>query len=138
MNRPGRGPDCGGIRARLRRAPSSGAGAAEVSRASALGRLGRTEEAEAEAQRDCRIERGRRWFRYNPNGAGAIASATKVADAARERTAQCLLAARLEQLHERAAVRTAQAGVRAVDGPAGLPKLAVHPLDGDTIGAVIA
>lgn len=75
-------------------------------RSSALGRLGRTEEAEAEARRAYKTEQGRRWYKHNPNGADAVAAATKAADAARERTAQYLLAARLEQLRERAAART--------------------------------
>jgi hypothetical protein len=79
-------------------------------RSSALGRLGRTEEAEAEARRAYKTEQGRRWYKHNPNGADAVAAATKAADAARERTAQYLLAARLEQLRERAAARTEAAG----------------------------
>ncbi|MFF3504938.1 hypothetical protein [Streptomyces sp. NPDC003247] len=53
----------------------------------ALGRLGRTEEAEAEARRTRRTEQGRRWFQHNLIGARTIAAATKAADAARERTA---------------------------------------------------
>ncbi len=79
-------------------------------RSSALGRLGRTEEAEAEAQRAYKTEQGRRWYKHNPHGADAVAAATKAADAARERTAQYLLAARLEQLRERAAARSEAAG----------------------------
>ncbi len=75
-------------------------------RSSALGRLGRTEEAEAEAKRVYATEQNRRWFRANPNGAGAVAAATKAAEAARERTAQYLLTVRLEQLCEQAAART--------------------------------
>ncbi|MFF9607598.1 hypothetical protein ACF1GY_35950 [Streptomyces sp. NPDC014684] len=105
-------------------------------RSSALGRLGRTEEAEAEARRAYKTEQNRRWYKHNPHGADAVAAATKAADAARERTAQYLLAARLEQLRERAAARTETA----VPEPwtDRLPELAARPLDGDTAGAVIA
>ncbi|MFH8736341.1 MULTISPECIES: hypothetical protein [unclassified Streptomyces] len=71
-------------------------------RGSALGQLGRTEEAEAEARRAYKTEQNRRWFKHNPYGADAVAAATKAADAARERTAQHLLAVRLEQLREQA------------------------------------
>ncbi len=105
-------------------------------RSSVLGRLGRTEEAEAEARRAYKTEQNRRWYKHNPHGADAVAAATKAADAARERTAQYLLAARLEQLRERAAARTETA----VPEPwtDRLPELAARPLDGDTAGAVIA
>ncbi|MEH0449869.1 hypothetical protein QA811_41455 [Streptomyces sp. B21-102] len=72
----------------------------------ALAMLGRTEEAEAEARRAYKAEQGRPWFQHHPNGADAIAAATKAADAARERAAQYLLAKRLEQLREQAAART--------------------------------
>ncbi|MEV7856511.1 hypothetical protein [Streptomyces sp. NPDC088183] len=90
-------------------------------RSSALGRLARTEEAEAEARRAYKTEQGRRWFRHNPNGADAVAAATKAADTARKRAAEYLLATRLQQLREQAAART---------------ELATRPLNDDT--AVIA
>ncbi|MGW7620758.1 hypothetical protein ACWGLG_33975 [Streptomyces antimycoticus] len=99
--------------------------AAREYRRCALAMLGRTEEAEAEARRAYVTEQKRRWFRANPNGADAVAAATKAADTARERTAQYLLAMRLEQLHE----QTARDRLR---------ELAARPLDGDTAGAVIA
>ncbi|MFB0620343.1 hypothetical protein [Streptomyces sp. AGS-58] len=53
-----------------------------------------------------------------------------------ERTAQYLLAARLEQLRERAAARTEAA----VPAPwtDRLPELVARPLDGEAAGAVIA
>jgi hypothetical protein len=105
-------------------------------RSSALGRLGRTEEAEVEARRAYKTEQNRRWYRHNPNGADAVAAATKAADAARERTAQYLLATRLEQLRERVAARSEAA----VPAPwtDRLPELAARPLDGEVAGAVIA
>ncbi|MGW1615193.1 hypothetical protein ACWCQZ_38260 [Streptomyces sp. NPDC002285] len=66
----------------------------------ALAMLGRTEEAEAEARRAYKTEQGRPWFKHNPNGADAIAAATRAADTARERVAEHLLTTRLEQLRE--------------------------------------
>ncbi|OEJ21837.1 hypothetical protein AR457_40855 [Streptomyces agglomeratus] len=75
----------------------------------ALAMLGRTEEAETEARRAYKTEQGRHWFKHNPTGADAVAAATKAADAARERAAECLLATRLEQLREQVAARTEQA-----------------------------
>ncbi|OEJ28815.1 hypothetical protein AR457_34320 [Streptomyces agglomeratus] len=38
-------------------------------RSSALGPLGRTREAEAEARRTYKTEQGRRWYKHNPHGA---------------------------------------------------------------------
>ncbi|MER6393945.1 hypothetical protein ABT236_36535 [Streptomyces sp. NPDC001523] len=102
----------------------------------ALEMLGRTEEAEAEARRAYRTEQGRRWFRHNPTGADAVAAAKKAADTARERTAQCLLATRLEQLRVHAAARTETAGP--APWTERLPGLAARPLDGGAAGAVIA
>ncbi|AXU16852.1 hypothetical protein [Streptomyces clavuligerus] len=100
-------------------------------RASALGRLGRTEEAEAEAHRAYRTEQNRRWFRHNPNGQDAITAAAKAADTARGRTAQYLLAARLEQLREQAAARTEQ--TTAAPWTERLSGFAARPLD-DELG----
>ncbi len=105
-------------------------------RSSALNRLGQTEEAEAEARRAYAIEQNRRWYKHNPNGADAIAAATKAADAARERTAQYLLAERLEQLRQRAAVRTETTA--AALSRHRLSELAARPLDGGTDSVVIA
>ncbi|MGP3635587.1 hypothetical protein ACTU45_19840 [Streptomyces sp. 24-1644] len=105
-------------------------------RSSALGRLARTEEAEAEAQRAFKTEQGRRWFRHNPNGADAVAAATKAAGTARERAAEYLLATRLKQLREQAAARTEQAV--AAPWTDRLPELAARHLDADMSGAVIA
>ncbi|MFK0016216.1 hypothetical protein [Streptomyces sp. NPDC091027] len=90
--------------------------AVQECRDTAMAKLGRTEEAEAEAQRAYTTEQGRHWFKHNPNGADAVAAATKAAERARERVAEYLLATRLEQLRE----------------------LAVRQLDGNTASAVIA
>ncbi|MEU9796430.1 hypothetical protein AB0E27_38730 [Streptomyces sparsogenes] len=109
--------------------------AAPEYRENALAMLGRTEEAEAEARRAYKTEQGRRWFRANPNGADAVAAATKAADAARERTAQYLLEARLEQLRKQAAEHTEPAGPALWTDR--LPKLAARPLEGEPAGAVV-
>ncbi|MEU9413242.1 hypothetical protein AB0E08_47190 [Streptomyces sp. NPDC048281] len=105
-------------------------------RRSALGRLGSTPEAEEEARRAYRTEQNRRWFRANPNGADAVAAATKAADAARERTAEYLLTVRLKQLRDRTADRSEQAV--AAPWSARLTELAARVLDGEAAGAVIA
>ncbi|MFH8558936.1 hypothetical protein ACH4FE_35840 [Streptomyces celluloflavus] len=102
----------------------------------ALAMLGRTEEAEAEARRAYRTEQGRHWFQHNPTGADAVAAATKAADAARERVAECMLATRLEQLREQQSARTEQAA--AAPWSDRLLELAARALGGDTAGAVIA
>ncbi|MFE7055890.1 hypothetical protein ACFVAO_11820 [Streptomyces californicus] len=100
-------------------------------RSDALERLGRTEEAEAEARRAYETEQGRRWYRHNPKGADAITAATKAADTARERAAEYLLMTRLQQLREQTAAPTVPWTDR-------LPELAARPLHTDTAGAVIA
>ncbi|MEW2310680.1 hypothetical protein AB0918_18900 [Streptomyces sp. NPDC006864] len=101
-------------------------------RSNTLERLGRTEEAQAEARRAFRTEQNRPWFRHNPNGADATAAATKAADTACRRTAEYLLTTRLEQLR----ARTDQ--VPAAPWMDRLHELAARPLDTDTASAVIA
>lgn len=98
-------------------------------RRNALAMLGRTEEAEAEARWAYKTEQNRRWYQHNPNGAGTVVAATTAADAARERTADYLLAARLEQLRQQLAARTEQ--VAAAPWTDRLRKLAARPLDGE-------
>ncbi|WP_239577181.1 hypothetical protein [Streptomyces californicus] len=105
-------------------------------RSDALERLGRTEEAEAEARRAYKTEQGRRWYRHNPNGADAITAATKAADTARERAAEYMLMTRLQQLREQTAAPTEPAPT--VPWTDRLPELAARPLHTDTAGAVIA
>ncbi|WP_308010643.1 hypothetical protein [Streptomyces olivaceus] len=102
----------------------------------ALAALGRTEEAEAEARRAYRSEQGRPWFQHNRAGADAVAAATKAADAARERVAEYLLAARLEQLRERAAARHDPATI--APWPDRLSELAGRPLHDDDTEAMTA
>ncbi|MFI5706101.1 hypothetical protein ACIA78_39440 [Streptomyces xanthochromogenes] len=96
----------------------------------ALKMLGQTEKAEAEAQRAFKTEQDRPWFQYNPTGEAAVTAATMAADTARERVAESLLTARLEQLREQAADRAENAA--AVPWAARLSKLAARPLDDDT------
>ncbi|MFF1269504.1 hypothetical protein ACFVZE_27095 [Streptomyces anulatus] len=103
-------------------------------RSHALGRLGQTAEAETEARRAYRTEQGRRWFQHNPNGADAVAAATKAADAARERTAQHLLARRLEQLRKAAVVQPREPAVAPWTGR--LAELAARPLGHETTGTL--
>ncbi len=103
---------------------------------SALKWLSRTEEADEEARRASRAEKGRRWFRHNPHGADAVAAAAKAADAARERTAQHLLAVRLEQLRTRSAAPAERPG--AAPWTDRLPELAARPLAGDATGTITA
>lgn len=105
-------------------------------RRNALAMLGRTDKAEAEARRAYQTEQGRCWYRHNPNGADAVAAATKAAKDARERTAEHLLVVRLEHLREQVAARTEQGGV--APWPDRLSHLAARPLDGEASGAVIA
>ncbi len=105
-------------------------------RRNALAMLGRTDEAEAEARRAYKAEQGRHWYRHNPNGADAVAAATEKAEAARERTAEYLLAVRLEQMREQAAARTQAAA--AAPWTDRLPELAARSLDSEAAGAVIA
>lgn len=71
-----------------------------------------------------------------PNGADAIAAATKAADTSRERTAQYVLATRLEQLREQASARTETAA--AAPWTDRLPELEARPLDNDATPAAIA
>ncbi|MFE4177130.1 hypothetical protein ACFRR7_34705 [Streptomyces sp. NPDC056909] len=105
-------------------------------RSSALGRLARTEEAEAEAGRAYKAEQGRRWYRANPTGADAIAAATKAASTARERTAQHLFAVRLEQLRERAMAQLETAAL--VPWSDRLAALAARPISEDFTEVVVA
>ncbi|MEU3221334.1 hypothetical protein [Streptomyces sp. NPDC006971] len=131
----GGGSGRGGVRARLHRPPGRGAGTAGIPHQRP--RTARTdEEAEAEARRAYKTEQGLRWFQHNPNGADATAAATRAATAARERTAEHLLATRLDQLREQAAARTAKAA--AAPWTDRLPELAAHPLNNNATGAVIA
>ncbi|MFS0697993.1 hypothetical protein [Streptomyces nitrosporeus] len=108
----------------------------EEAERTALAVFGRTEEAEAEADRAYQTERNRRWFRHNPAGEAAVTAATKASTAARNRAAQHLLTVRLEQLREQAAARTEQPA--ATPWTDWLSGLAARSLDADTSGAVIA
>ncbi|MFD5608369.1 hypothetical protein ACFWI5_35905 [Streptomyces sp. NPDC127064] len=107
-------------------------------RSSALGRLGRTEEAEAEARRAYKTEQGRRcWYvQAQPARRGR----RRRRDEGRRRGPRAHRPApagtRLEQLREQLAEHAKQAA--AVPWTDRLPELAARSLDGDTAGAVIA
>ncbi|WP_030372789.1 hypothetical protein [Streptomyces rimosus] len=105
-------------------------------RSSALAWLGRSEEARAEARRAYATEQGRLWYRHTPDGADAVAAATKAAEAARKRTAEYLLVTRLERLREQTGARAEQAGF--APWADRLPEIAARPLDHDVTGEVIA
>ncbi|MFE2499707.1 hypothetical protein [Streptomyces scopuliridis] len=111
--------------------------AAPEYRRCALAMLGRTEEAEADARRAYATERGRHQHRRNPDGPIAVAAAEKAADAARERTAQHLLAVRLEQLREQSEARADAATPAAAPWATRLAELAARPISDDLAGAVI-
>ncbi|MFF0714042.1 hypothetical protein ACWEVM_22015 [Streptomyces bauhiniae] len=68
-------------------------------------------------------------FQHSPHGAEAVAAATKAADAARERTAQHLLAERLEKLREQTAVPSEQGAP--TPWADRLPAFAARRLDAD-------
>ncbi|MGW1466571.1 hypothetical protein ACWCPT_19740 [Streptomyces sp. NPDC002308] len=108
---------------------------ADQAAVSALAAFGRTTEADTEADQAYRTEQNRRWFRHTPTGEAAVAAATKAATTARNRVAQHLLTARLEQLREQAV-----AGHRAGAGSwtDRLPELVARALNGDACGMVIA
>ncbi|WP_127355937.1 hypothetical protein [Actinacidiphila soli] len=98
--------------------------------------LARTPKAEAEAKRAYDTEKGRRHHRWYPDGPIAVAAATRAAEQARERTAQHLLATRLEQLRELTGGRThAAAPAPWADR---LTTLAARSISDDLAGAVIA
>ncbi|WEH43991.1 hypothetical protein [Streptomyces sp. AM 2-1-1] len=105
---------------------------------SAVAAFGRTDEAQAEADRAYRTEQGRRWFQHNPTGEAAVAAATKASTTARDRVAQHLLTVRLDQLREQATTVRPTGQTGAGSWTDRLPELAARTLGADTTGAVIA
>ncbi|MGP4004003.1 hypothetical protein [Streptomyces sp. 8N706] len=77
-----------------------------------LALLGRSREAEMGAKKAYATEIGRRRHRWHPDGPSARAAASKAADAARERSAQYLLATGLEQLRSQQGGRIGAATLR--------------------------
>ncbi|MGW4359467.1 hypothetical protein ACWEKU_12005 [Streptomyces californicus] len=100
----------------------------------ALAVLRRTPEAGTEARRAYAAQLAKPWFKALPDSDDAQRAATEAAAKAQTRTAEHLLAVRLEQLYERSAARTE----RPASWTKRLPGLAARPLDGDATGPVIA
>ncbi|MEW2634521.1 hypothetical protein AB0903_23505 [Streptomyces sp. NPDC048389] len=94
----------------------------------ALVLLGRSEEAKAEARQAYATERAKPWFRALPDSDDALRAATEAAAQAQARTAEYLLAVRLEQLRTQARPEP----VRPAPRSQRLPELAAHPLHGTT------
>ncbi|MFC8270374.1 hypothetical protein ACFUIZ_32335 [Streptomyces cinereoruber] len=95
----------------------------------ALVMLGRSEEAQAEARKAYATELAKPWFRALPDSDDAQRAATEAAAKAQTRTAEHLLAVRLEQLHTQAR----PAPVRPEPWAQRLPELAAHPLHEQTL-----
>jgi hypothetical protein len=76
--------------------------AAAEYRHEALVMLGRSEQAQAEARKACASESAKPWHQALPDSDDALRAATEAATKAQTRTAEHLLAARLEQLHTQA------------------------------------
>ncbi|MEU2026835.1 hypothetical protein ABZ565_32555 [Streptomyces sp. NPDC016469] len=108
--------------------------ALEEYRSSALGALGRSEEAEAEYRSAYRTERHRHI--PHPLDQDAVKAAVEAGDTARKRVAENLLAVRLEQLRDRADVQDEQVPV--ASWPERLAGLAARPLPEDTAETVAA
>ncbi|MFJ6250627.1 MULTISPECIES: hypothetical protein [unclassified Streptomyces] len=103
--------------------------AAAEYRHEALVMLGRSEEAQAEARKAYATELSKPWFRAVPDSDDAQRAATEAAATAQTRTAEHLLAARLEQLHTLARPES----IRPAPWTQRLPELAARPLDGEAL-----
>ncbi|MFC7795720.1 hypothetical protein [Streptomyces cinereoruber] len=90
----------------------------------ALVMLGRSEEAQAEARKAYATELAKPWFRALPDSDDAQRAATEAAAKAQTRTAEHLLAVRLEQLR----TQTRPAPVKSAPWAQRLPEFAAHPL----------
>ncbi|MFF5638242.1 hypothetical protein [Streptomyces sp. NPDC012825] len=94
----------------------------------ALVMLGRSEDAQAEARKAYATELAKPWFRALPDSDDALRAATEAAVQAQTRTAEHLLAVRLEQLHTRARPEP----VRPEPWSQRLPEFAARPLHDET------
>ncbi|WP_030554231.1 hypothetical protein [Streptomyces exfoliatus] len=94
----------------------------------ALVLLGHSEEAQAEARKAYATERAKPWFQALPDSDDALRAATRAAAQAQARTAEYLLAVRLEQLRAKALPEP----VRPAPWSQRLPELAAHSLHGET------
>nr|WP_238842359.1 hypothetical protein [Streptomyces sp. FR1] len=106
--------------------------AAAEYRHEALVMLGRSEDAQAEARKAYATELAKPWFQALPDSDDAQRAATEAAARAQTRTAEHLLAVRLEQLH--AQVRPEP--VRPAPWAQRLPELAARPLDGEALEVI--
>ncbi|MFG2841114.1 hypothetical protein ACGFYE_39760 [Streptomyces zaomyceticus] len=103
--------------------------AAAEYRHEALVMLGRSEDAQAEARKAYETELAKPWFQALPDSDDAQRAATEAAAKAQTRTAEHLLAVRLEQLHTQARPTP----VRPAPWTQRLPELAARPLDGEAL-----
>ncbi|MFF9593846.1 hypothetical protein ACF1FX_32460 [Streptomyces sp. NPDC014646] len=110
---------------------TAGSAAAEY-RHEALVMLGRSEEAQAEARKAYATELAKPWFQALPDSDDAQRAATEAAAKAQARTAEHLLAVRLEQLHAQARPEP----VRPASWSRRLPELAARPLDGEALEVI--
>ncbi len=98
----------------------------------ALVMLGRGEDAQAEARKAYATELAKPWFQALPDSDDAQRAATEAAAKAQTRTAEHLLAVRLEQLHAQARPEL----VRPAPWARRLPELAARPLDGEALEVI--
>ncbi|TXS46983.1 hypothetical protein [Streptomyces sp. t39] len=106
--------------------------AAAEYRHEALVMLGRSEDAQAEARKAYATELAKPWFQALPDSDDAQRAATEAAAKAQTRTAEHLLAVRLEQLHTQARPTP----VRPAPWTQRLPDLAARPLDGEALEVI--
>ncbi|MEU5810949.1 hypothetical protein [Streptomyces sp. NPDC047718] len=106
--------------------------AAAEYRHEALVMLGRSEEAQAEARKAYATELAKPWFQALPDSDDAQRAATEAAAKAQTRTAEHLLAVRLEQLHAQARPEP----VRPAPWAQRLPELAARPIDGEALEVI--
>ncbi|GGU11127.1 hypothetical protein [Streptomyces lateritius] len=98
----------------------------------ALVMLGRSEDARAAARKAYATELAKPWHQALPDSDDAQRAATEAAAQAQTRTAEHLLAVRLEQLHTQARPEP----VRPAPWSQRLPELAARPLDGETLEVI--
>ncbi|MEU2181044.1 hypothetical protein [Streptomyces thermolilacinus] len=106
--------------------------AAAEYRHEALVMLGRSEDAQAEARKAYATELAKPWHQALPDSDDAQRAATEAAAKAQTRTAEHLLAVRLEQLHAQARPEP----VRPAAWAQRLPELAARPLDGEALEVI--
>ncbi|MFJ7069737.1 hypothetical protein [Streptomyces sp. NPDC101115] len=106
--------------------------AAAEYRHEALVMLGRSTEAQAEARKAFATELAKPWFQALPDSDDAQRAATEAAARAQTRTAEHLLAVRLELLRTQARPEP----VRPAPWSRRLPELAARPLDGEALEVI--